>query len=215
MTESDGVLASRGVQGEILTVRFESTPDDVRELQRHHVWRGRGRRAFVIPVGGVALGSVAFLALAGMFTLMREPVVAGVLTAFAVIELLVLGMLVGVLGFLTPLLAAQRILSDPQQRQAVIGPRAVSMSEGGLSWRHPIGEGSMSWSGVNRVERDSAAVYIYFTTNNATWVPRRAFASDEEFAKWADEAQAYLAQARMVGASGLTGVASGEQWSSL
>ena len=119
-----------------------------------------------------------------------------VLVVFAVIFLGMGAALLSYTWFLVPFIATQATLRSPELRAQTIGPRAFNMSEGGVAYRYPAGESSVAWAGVNRVERDSAAVYIYFGPASAVWLPRRAFATDEEFVRFGELATQYLAASR-------------------
>lgn len=178
-----------------LTVEFDQSEQDVLEFQRHHVRRSNQRWRMILPpvvamAGGLVLGLMAGLlawidSSGAYFITLSAVVLAGVGCLMLLYN-----------WFALPSLATWRTLSSREQRTMLIGPRALTIGEGGLAWRYPAGESSVGWSGVNRIEVDSTGVYFYFSVNNAVWVPQRAFQSAQQSEAFVQHARDWLVAAR-------------------
>lgn len=179
------------------TAEFEQTESDFAEFQRHHVRRSRMRWRFLVPVAIFLSTGLLMALLATPLLVLKDTSGSGLILGGGSLVLVSMAAFSFLYAwFVAPALASVSGLWSQEARAAALGRRAVAVSPQGVSWRHPVGEGAVTWAGVNRIERDAAAVYIYFTAANAIWVPVRAFGSPEDLDRFAEVAERFWSDAR-------------------
>ncbi len=179
-----------------MTAEFDSTVADYAEFLRHHTRRGSGRWALLYQVGVMAGCAVLLGLLAIAMQLLLQ--VTGVTILLGACALFILAMSVLIFlsaWFVTPALGAERGLRTPEERAQFTGHRVITFSPEGVAWRHSVGYGAATWQGINRVEADANALYLYFGATSGMWVPRRAFQTPAEFQEWGDYSKRRVAEA--------------------
>jgi hypothetical protein len=86
-------------------------------------------------------------------------------------------------------------MSREGRNLTLFGPRRVSMSPAFLSYASPYTQSLMRWVAVERVVSSPEAIYIYVSAASAHILPRRSFASDEDFRTFARMAADYNSRA--------------------
>ncbi|WP_152569409.1 MULTISPECIES: YcxB family protein [Sphingomonas] len=109
--------------------------------------------------------------------------------------------LVGSLLAIGIVLAAFLIISPTQmvRRRRAAGwgsPMEISFSPLSVNVRHPSQDSQNHWSAIMKVREKGGRLFLFTTPNNAIILPRRAFASDEQFSEWCRRAAAYQQAAR-------------------
>jgi hypothetical protein len=89
-----------------------------------------------------------------------------------------------------------RLVRHPQNEKLLLGWRSCSIGPEGVTFRQEGGSGNFSWATVPRICQTEEYAFIYTTTYQAIIVPRRAFASAEEFQEFVATARAYRDAAR-------------------
>jgi hypothetical protein len=69
---------------------------------------------------------------------------------------------------------------DETPEKGQLGWHRLQADQNGLTETTAVGESRVSWEGVQRIERDSAGVYVYTGSHQAHVIPLRAFASSRD-----------------------------------
>jgi hypothetical protein len=77
----------------------------------------------------------------------------------------------------------------------LVGPRRMTLTREYVVVSSPVSQTTLRWIGVSQVVRRPDALYLTVSSFSALLVPRRAFASDAQFAQFAQAAQDYHAGA--------------------
>jgi hypothetical protein len=88
---------------------------------------------------------------------------------------------------LCPFLAYLRV-----KRAGAGGPNTFALTDQGIRLQTPRSESVVYWNAVRRTVSNSQRLYLFFSSPGAIIVPRRSFASDDDFAKWIDELERHL-----------------------
>jgi hypothetical protein len=184
--------------GEIdgLSVEFEQTFEDVEDLNEFHV--RRKRLPGVILLIGSALVVGIFTALM-ILRLMRSPDPGESLESTGPF---LLGGLIFV-GILTVLIFSQRSIRARAVRKLyeggknllLTGIRRITITPQFLIFSSPLCQSVHRWQGMEKIEMSPKAIYLYSSSMTAYAIPRRAFATEEQFQRFAQQAQQYLAAA--------------------
>jgi hypothetical protein len=70
-------------------------------------------------------------------------------------------------------------------------PMSVRLGQDGLVMRHPSQDSVFHWSAIRDVVTKGNRLFLFTTPACAIILPRRVFASDEQFAQWSDRARSY------------------------
>ena len=102
----------------------------------------------------------------------------------------------------------RRFVAAPQNKKRFTGWRKCSIAPDGVRLRQEEGSMTLKWTAVLRIAQNDDYVFLYTTSRNALIVPRRPFASDEQFQQFVATAQCYRDTAQK---AGLEARASGRQ----
>jgi hypothetical protein len=78
---------------------------------------------------------------------------------------------------------------------SILGPRRLTITPQFVIVATPVSQGATRWIGVERVIAEPDSIYIMVSSHAAHIVPRRAFASDEQFRHFGQCATRFHAQA--------------------
>jgi hypothetical protein len=171
------------------SVRFDFTQDDFIAFNLYHHAHSPATRSikarmifFILAIGAVSLA----------IKLLR-PQSHDVLWGFA------LGSVIGALIFPWSFRRSLRrnvgkMLSEGKNKN-LLGPREIVLSPAELRSTGSMGAATTAWPAVERIVKGDDVLYLYTTSMSAVVVPRRAFASDAEFALFEETARKYLAEA--------------------
>ena len=90
---------------------------------------------------------------------------------------------------LCPFLALLRI-----KRVGVGGPNAFELTEQGIRIQTAKSDSLVYWNAMRRTAHNSQRLYIFLVTGTLV-VPRRSFASDQDYLSWVQETQRHAAAA--------------------
>lgn len=175
----------------ILTAEFTATRADMAAFQRFVT--GRIRTSVRSPLYWVVLVLAAVLAggaLSGVAGIRIDP---GSALTVAVL----------VVAIWWPLSRLYRVAASPGERGSLVGPRVVTLSGDGVRQQAPLHHGFTVWEGVLGVHETASHVFLMTDTLAGYIVPRRAFASTEQwhaFVGLARERADAAAQSRSQGA---------------
>ncbi len=74
---------------------------------------------------------------------------------------------------------------------AVFGPRRMTLTSQFVMHSSPFTQSAVRWIAVEKVDPQAVALYIYVSSNAAHIIPRRAFASDDDFQTFVHTAQEF------------------------
>jgi hypothetical protein len=78
---------------------------------------------------------------------------------------------------------------------ALFGPRRLTLTPQFMVSSSPYTQSVARWIAVERIDHQPPALYLYLSSNTAFIVPRRAFASDDDFQTFVNTAQQFHARA--------------------
>jgi hypothetical protein len=167
-------------------VVFSLTLDDLVAAERYHsIQHGRRSRwtlYFYLFLLGCVVYSMIADAVEGRLDLNKYVRVTLFFAVLASLYFLLRGPLTG-------WLMRRRLTSKDAERlfaeqRLAISPEGVSRSD-----RHSAG--LTAWSGIDRIEVSDAYAFFYLATNVGFCLPKRAFATTEEFGEFIEEAERY------------------------
>jgi hypothetical protein len=90
----------------------------------------------------------------------------------------------------------RRAIKDQVSREipekGQLGRHHMRIDETGVYESTAVGETRVAWAGIDRIDRDEDAIFIYTTPHAAHMIPRRAFATPDAADSFADLAESYL-----------------------
>jgi hypothetical protein len=89
-----------------------------------------------------------------------------------------------------------RKLAKRPENKRMLGWRSCTIGPEGVTLRTEETSLSVTWSGVLKIAQTEDYSFFYFTTQGAIVVPRRPFATEEDFLSFAQMARAYRKAAR-------------------
>jgi YcxB-like protein len=93
-------------------------------------------------------------------------------------------------------LQVKRVVTHPHNQKRLLGWRRTSIGPEGLAVRGEDVHLVLAWPAIRKLALTPQHAFIYITTLEAIIVPRRPFASDEEFQRFAETVRAYRQMAR-------------------
>jgi len=173
-----------------LTIDYELTLDDLvgwsETMHRTNKTAREGKRAAWVLFG---LATAMIL----LVSMISEPINYPLAAIGIVFGLLTVG------GW--PLLYRWRIRRQihrfyaDRQNYNVVGPRRVIITPEFVTYSSPVSQTVMRWVGLERIITDPHALYILVAVTSAVIVPRRAFASDADFARFVATAHEFHSRA--------------------
>jgi len=91
--------------------------------------------------------------------------------------------------------AVERLIAEGQNRDQ-FGKKQVTITPIEITAGGDLTSTTVRWKAVERIEVAEAYAYVYFSALQAVIIPRRAFASDEEFSAWVETARKYASTER-------------------
>ena len=85
-----------------------------------------------------------------------------------------------------------------RKRRGMLGPIRFSLRARGVEAVGPNSESLSYWSGIKKVVQTKRRLYLFLTPASALIMPRRAFATDDEFQTWADRSRSSWSEAKGV-----------------
>lgn len=73
--------------------------------------------------------------------------------------------------------AIKEMVQENMPEKGQLGRHRIRVDENGLTESTAVGQSRVTWEGIDRVERDSTALFIYTGPHQAHMIPIRAFAS--------------------------------------
>jgi hypothetical protein len=116
---------------------------------------------------------------------------------FIALPALVIGvaLLVWATRYLLPY-QVKRFVTHPDNQKRLLGLRRTSIGPEGVAVRGEAIHTTVGWAAVRKIVLTQEHAFFYITTLEAIIVPRRPFASDEEFQEFAQTARDYRKMAR-------------------
>jgi len=74
----------------------------------------------------------------------------------------------------------KRRLSDPDNKDLLIGSRTIELSENQIVMESPLSKSEVSWSAISKFQESKKAFYLYLGKSQAIILPKRIFKSDEK-----------------------------------
>jgi hypothetical protein len=192
-----------------MRVEFELQQPDFSAFTDHVLTRLLARRPGArhwALLGGLAC---ALLVLGGLLALLQgslawlsEPVPRALLIALAV----ALGLLLALSAVLEVLKRSAR--GRPPTDPTMLGWRVIELAEDGVRETTARGTEVTRWGAIREVDETASQVHLYVTNVSAHVIPKRAFASGADVARFVDIARTRLAGGRPPPSS------SGMAWSS-
>lgn len=167
----------------LLDVTFTATPDDFIAYAEHLATEGEFYRSQMRSTRGVvvAIVLVASLLLASIVTPDWDP--------FAMLTYFLVGCGVAlILWFTWPRIWRRQLRTVTRRQAAMENPLVISgvkryiFDESGVRFSGQYSGGYVMWPAVMRITGDENALYLHVSQASAHIVPRRAFASDQDFA---------------------------------
>jgi membrane protein implicated in regulation of membrane protease activity len=176
-----------------MKANFELTKEDLLTYNLSHQARSpalRRQRAWTVGVclgAAVILGGVMCLPSAGDF---------GRVANFWPVAYFFLA-----IGILKPLLwrrqvrrIVDRMLNEGRNR-SLLGKREVLITPADISTAGELRSTIVRWKAVERIVEEREVLYVYISSVDAVIIPRRAFASDDEFAAFGAACRKYWTEA--------------------
>jgi hypothetical protein len=158
----------------------------------HSAW---GRKQFLNP--WIFIGVAAALVLGGAVYLMY---LQGMLLDMIPAVVVAVAAVAACVG-LHPWTYARRLRNSSAaiirsgRNLAVFGPRRITLTPEFVMHSSPYTQSATRWIAIERVDPQPQALYLYVSSNSAHIVPRRAFASEDDFRTFIDAAQEFHARA--------------------
>jgi uncharacterized membrane protein len=179
-----------------ISVDFAIELEDVIAFSVYHSMRSpRGHKQFLNR--WLLIGVSAAIVLVGMVYIMY---VQGMLLDLFPAVILTAAVAVAYIGFY-PWIYARRLRNASEavirsgRNLAVFGPRRITLTPQFVMHSSPYTQSATRWIAMERVDPQPEALYLYVSSNSAHIVPRRPFASDDDFRTFIQTAQQFHALA--------------------
>lgn len=185
------LVAQLAVEGEGMTVEFEQTLEDLLTMQDFHIrQQSKMSPSAWVLAGVMAAGLIGFLSWCTFQAWQRGEETMLLISATSLLA--VLWIVFRYLGYRRWLVRRWTIKQFHQGRNLnLTGIRRVTITPEFLISASPLAQSVCRWQGVEKVQQDERAIYIYVSTMNAHVLPRRAFNSDLHFREFAATAEKY------------------------
>lgn len=88
-------------------------------------------------------------------------------------------------------------LLDSSSTAATLGPQRITITPDEITRHNNFGHSAFYWSAIDRVETTRDHLIVFIGATQAFLLPKRDFASEEEFSRFADAAHKYHREERM------------------
>lgn len=178
----------------MLKIHYELTLDDLVQYSLYHFFKESpsSRRGYLFrwlfpPCVAVATAAAVFWLLTARKPLFGMAAVASSpLLVFAVVHLLVYPSY-----FRRHYIAVVKRLYSEGRNRSLLGPHEVVLSAHSMQSKSELVETTYKWPAVEKIVATPDYAFFYASALSAIVIPRRAFASDEEFKHFVETARKY------------------------
>ncbi|MFN6955498.1 MAG: YcxB family protein [Acetobacteraceae bacterium] len=156
-------------------VSYELKLEDFAAFSVFAVMRRNRGRAMFGGAGPVLGGALVLTALFAAWNLLSgvELLVAIVSPAIVFLPIAVVFMLVVRPTYRRQMRAMLAAMSEPDEREELLGPKLLSWDAGGLTQRGPLGHWHLSWPAITAVEETEDHLFVMAGGLNGLFIPKR------------------------------------------